>query len=63
MTKLMYLVLGLLVVSGAALIGAVAPGARGTATPGQNAMDIPALERTIDVKALPKGDLDPATYK
>ncbi len=63
MTKLKYLVLGLLVVSGAALIGAVAPGARGTATPGQNAMDIPALERTIDVKALSKRDLDPATYK
>ncbi len=63
MTKLIYLVLGLLALSGTALIVAAAPGARGTLTPGQNAMDIRALERTVDVNALPKGDLDPAVYE
>ena len=63
MSKLMYLVLGLLAVTGTALMVTASPLARGTATPGQDAMDIRALERTVDHKALPKTDLDPAVYQ
>ena len=63
MTKLTCLVFGLLVLSGMVLMVGAAPGARGTSSAGQDAMDIRALEQAIDMQALPKGDLDPAAYQ
>ena len=63
MTKVIYLVLGSIMLSGTVLmVGAAADEARGSKA-GQDAMDVRALERTIDVKALPNGDLDPAVYQ
>jgi hypothetical protein len=64
MTKVMYLVLGLLVLSGTMLMVTAAPdGARGNSRFEQASMDIRALERSIDLKSLPTGDLDPAIYQ
>ena len=64
MTKVMYLVLGLLVLSGTMLMVTAAPdGARGNSRSEQASMDIRALERSIDLKSLPTGDLDPAIYQ
>jgi hypothetical protein len=59
MTKLMFLVLGLLVVTATALMVSAAP----DSVRMSDQMDIRALERTIDSNALPKGDLDPAVYQ
>jgi hypothetical protein len=61
MTKLMFLVLGLLVLSGTIMMVGAAPGARGTSE--QATMDIRAVERAVDMKALPNGDLDPDVYR
>ena len=62
MTKLMFLVLGLLVLSATALMVRAAPDlAQGIS--GQATMDIRAVERTIDAGTLPKGDLDQAVYQ
>jgi hypothetical protein len=71
MTKVMCLILGSLVLSGTIMMASAAPdGARGTATSTQGSLnttqgslDIWALERAIDVKSLPAGDLDPAIYQ
>ena len=63
MTKLMFVTLGGLVLIGVVLMVSVSPGARGTLSVGQDAMDIRALERSMDLKALPKNDLDPAAYQ
>ncbi len=62
MTKLMFLVLGLVVLTATALMVSAAPdSARDISGPAT--MDIQALERSIDVNTLPKGDLDPAVYQ
>ena len=64
MTKLMYVVLGLLVLSGTMLMASVAPHSAGGA-PGLGSadLDIRALERSMDLYSLPKGDLDPKAYQ
>lgn len=62
MAKLTFLVLGLLVLSATVMMVGVAPGARDT-NPRKDAMDIRAIERTVDVNTLPKTDLDPAVYE
>jgi hypothetical protein len=63
MTKLTYLVLGLLVLSGTLLMVGVAPGRRGISSTARDSMDIRAIERGIDIKALANGDLDQAVYQ
>lgn len=59
MTKLMYIVLGILVLSGTVLMASVTPhqGAR------YEGLEIRALERSVDLNALPKQDFDPAIYR
>jgi hypothetical protein len=64
MTKVMYLILGSLVLSGTiTMASAASDGVRDIATSTQGSLDIWALERAIDVKSLPAGDLDPAIYQ
>lgn len=64
MTKAMYVVLGSVMLFGTMLMTGAGPdSARGASEPGQNAMDIRAIESTVDVKALPNGNLDPAIYQ
>jgi hypothetical protein len=64
MTKATYVVLGSVMLFGTVLmIGAGPDSARGASEAGQNAMDIRAIESTIDLKALPNGNLDPAVYQ
>ena len=63
MTKLMFVTLGGLVLIGVVLMVSVSPGVRGTSSAGQDATEIRALERSMDLKALPKSDLDPAVYQ
>jgi len=59
MTKLMYIVLGILVLSGTVLMASVSPrqGSR------YETIDIRALEQAVDLNALRKQDLDPAVYQ
>ena len=61
MTKLTFLVLGLLVLVGTALMVRAAPERAGSAS--RSTMDIRTLERQLDMNALPKHELDPATYQ
>ena len=64
MTKAMYVVLGSVMLFGTMLMTGAGPNiARGASEAGQNAMDIRAIESTVDVKALPNGNLDPAVYQ
>ena len=64
MTKLMYVVLVLLVLSGTMLMASVTPRSAGGASGlGSAHLDIRALERTMDLKGLPNGDLDPKVYQ
>jgi hypothetical protein len=64
MTKLMYVVLGLLVLSGTMLMASVASRTAGGASGlGSADLDIRALERSMDLKGLPNGDLDPKVYQ
>ncbi len=62
MTKLMFLVLGLLALAGGALIVHAAP-ERQASVSVQSTMDIRTIERKLDLNALPKDDLDPAIYQ
>jgi hypothetical protein len=45
------------------MASAASDGVRDIATSTQGSLDIWALERAIDVKSLPAGDLDPAIYQ
>jgi len=64
MAKMIYVVLGSVMLSGTLLMAGVASdSARGASQAGKDVMDIPALERSIDLKALPNGDLDPDVYR
>ncbi|MGN6569994.1 MAG: hypothetical protein ACTHLO_01090 [Pseudolabrys sp.] len=64
MLKLMYVILGLLVFSGTMLMASVAPRSTGDAASlGSADLDIRALERSMNLKALPKHDLDPQVYR
>jgi hypothetical protein len=64
MTKLMYVVLGLAAISGTMLMASVTQRSAGGASDlGSADLDIRALERTIDLKGLPNGDLDPKVYQ
>ena len=59
MTKLMYIVLGILVLSGTVLMASVSPrqGAR------YEGLDVRAFEQSMDLNALPKQELDPKVYQ
>jgi hypothetical protein len=61
MAKVMFLVLGLVVLAGTAFIVRAAPEREVSAS--QATMDIRTLERKMDMNALPKRDLDPAIYQ
>ena len=64
MKRLMYPAIGMLILAGTAVTaGAATNGAGATSSPKQATMDIRALERTIDLKTLPNGGLDPAVYE
>jgi len=64
MSKLMYVVLGLLVLSGTMLMAGVAPRTTGAApSSGSADLDIRALERSVDLKGLPNNALDPQVYR
>jgi len=59
MTKLMYIVLGILVLSGTVLMASVSPRQESR----YDGLDIRALEQSMDLNALPKQDLDPTVYQ
>jgi hypothetical protein len=64
MTKLMYVVLGLLVLSGTMLMASVVPHSAGGALGvGSADVDVRGLEHSMDLKRLPNGDLDPQVYR
>jgi hypothetical protein len=59
MTKLMYIVLGILVLSGTILMASVSPRRDSR----DASLDVRALEQSMNLKALPKQDLDPNVYR
>jgi len=59
MTKLMYIVLGILVLSGTILMASVSPRHDSL----DASLDVRALEQSMNLKALPKQDLDPGIYR
>lgn len=64
MMKMTYVVLGAVMLSATMLmVGAASDKARSAPQPGQDGIDIRALERTVDLKALPQGDLNPEVYQ
>jgi hypothetical protein len=64
MSKLMYAALAALVLFGAALMISATPETAGGAPKlAQEGMDIRSLERTIDLKSLPRSELDPAVFQ
>ena len=64
MTKFMYVTLGALVLLGAGLMITAAPDkAGGSPSVAQGGMDIRSLERSMNLNALPKNELDPAAFQ
>lgn len=59
MTKLMYVVLGILVLSGTILMASVSQRHDSR----DASLDVRALEQSMNLKALPKQDLDPNVYR